>query len=95
MTGPTDFPYVLDELNTLQLSLEVGNAQYGGRLIPRSVVENNTDALTAATRTINEQDSAPLFCGIGLKVILSVAGNVDDAVLPAWSDTPIDSVIKT
>ncbi|KAL9074828.1 MAG: hypothetical protein Q9161_001966 [Pseudevernia consocians] len=95
MTGPTDFPTYLDEYNTFQLPLEVSVAQYGGRLIPRSVVENNTDALTAAIRTINEQESAPLFCGVGLNVNFSVAGNVDNAVLPAWREALVDSIITT
>lgn len=95
MTGPTDFPTYLDEFNTFQLPIEVGTAQYGGRLIPRSVVKNNNDALTAAIRTINEQDSSPLFVGVGLNVNTSVARNVDNAVLPAWRDTLIDSVITT
>lgn len=95
MTGPTDFPTYLDEFNTFELPIEVGTAQYGGRLIPRSVVNNNNDALTAAIRTITEQESSPLFIGIGLNVNMSVAGNVDNAVLPAWRDTLIDSVIAT
>ena len=95
MTGPMDFPTYLDEYNTFQLPLEVSVAQYGGRLIPRSVVENNTDALTAAIRTINEQESAPLFCGVGLNVNFSVAGNVDNAVLPAWREALVDSIITT
>lgn len=95
MTGPTDFPTYLDEFNTFELPIEVGTAQYGGRLIPRSIVNNNNDALTAAIRTITEQESSPLFIGIGLNVNMSVAGNVDNAVLPAWRDTLIDSVIAT
>ena len=95
MTGPTEFPTYLDEYNTFQLPLEVSTAQYGGRLIPRSVVENNNDALTAAIRTINDQESSPLFVGVGLDVNNSVAGNVDNAVLPAWRDTLVDAIITT
>ena len=95
MTGPTDFPTYLDEFNTFQLPVEVGTAQYGGRLIPRSVVEDNNDALTAAIRTINEQESSPAFIGVGLNVNMSVAGNVDNAVLPAWRDTLVDAVLIT
>ena len=95
MTGPTDFPTYLDEFNTFQLPVEVGTAQYGGRLIPRSVVEDNNNALTAAIRTINEQESSPAFIGVGLNVNMSVAGNVDNAVLPAWRDTLVDAVLIT
>lgn len=95
VTGPTDFPTYLDEFNTFQLPLEVSTAQYGGRLILRSVVEKNTGALTAAIPTICEQGSAPLFVGVGLNVNFSIAGNVENAVLPAWRDTLIDSVVTT
>ena len=98
MTGPTDFPTYLDQFNAFELPIQVGTAQYGGRLIPRSVVESNNDGLTAAIRFINEQESAPLFCGVGLNVNKSAArGNnqVDNAVLPAWRDTLVDAVITT
>ena len=95
MTGPTEFSTYLDEYNAFQLPIEVGVAQYGGRLIPRSVVENNNDALTAAIRAINEHESSPLFVGVGLNVNMSVARNVDNAVLPAWRDTLIDSILTT
>ena len=95
MTGPRDFAAYLDEYNTFQLPLQVGVAQYGGRMIPRSVVETNNDALTAAIRSINEQASAPLFCGVGLNVNMSVAGDVDNAVLPAWRETLVDAILTT
>lgn len=95
MTGPMDFPSFLDQYNTFQLPLEVGTAQYGGRLIPRSVVEGNASALTAAIRMINERESAPLFIGLGLNVNASVAGGVKNAVLPAWRETLIDAVVAT
>ncbi|KAM0797358.1 FAD/FMN-containing isoamyl alcohol oxidase MreA [Usnea florida] len=95
MTGPMDFPSFLDQYNTFQLPLEVSTAQYGGRLIPRSVVEGNASALTAAIRTINEQASAPLFIGVGLNVNGSVVGDVGNAVLPAWRDTLVHAVLTT
>lgn len=71
MTGP-----YLDELITFQLPIEVGTAQDGGRLIPRSVVEDS-----------NEQRDVVMK--------MSVTGTVDNAVLPAWRNTLIDSVIST
>ena len=96
ITGPTDFPTYLDEFNTFQLPIEVGTAQYGGRLIPRSVVETNNEGLTAAIRDINERESAPLFCGVGLNVSRSVVvGGVENAVLPAWRETLVDGGITT
>lgn len=100
MTGPTDFPTYLDEFNTFQPPVLVGTAQYGGRLIPRSVVETNNAGLTAAIRNITEDktpNAAPLFAGVGLNVNKSAARGTagDNAVLPAWRDTLIDSVLTT
>ena len=101
MTGPTDFPTYLDEYTTFQLPIEIATSQYGGRLIPRSVVENNNEGLVAAIRNITEDttpNAFPLFCGVGVNVNQSVVRgnqNVDNAVLPAWRDTLIDSVVTT
>ncbi|KAK3176612.1 hypothetical protein OEA41_007935 [Lepraria neglecta] len=98
ITGPTDFPNYLDDFNTFQLPIEVGVAQYGGRLIPRSVVENNNDGFTAAIRNITQNNATGLFVGIGLNVNKSAARgneNVDNAVLPAWRETLVDSVLTT
>lgn len=100
MTGPTDFPTYLDEFSTFQLPIQIATAQYGGRLIPRSVVETNNEGLIAAIRNITEDrtpHAQPLFCGVGLNVNKSVARGTeaDNAVLPAWRDTLIDSLIST
>ena len=96
MTGPTDFPTYLDQFNTYQLPVEVGMAQNGGRLIPRSVVESNNDGLTAAIRNIIAQNSTPAaFAGVVLNVNLSVTGQVNNAVLPAWRNTLINAVVTT
>ena len=98
MTGPTEFSSYLDEYHAFQLPIEVGTAQYGGRLIPRSVVEKDNDALTAAIRTIVERDSSPLFIGIGLNVNRSVVGDEvveRNAVLPAWRETLVHTVLAT
>ena len=92
-----EFPTYLDEFNAIINQIFVGNsigiAQYGGWLIPRSVVENNNDALTAACRNITAANT--MFTGVGVNVSKAVAGDVYNAVLPAWRDTLIDSVITT
>ncbi len=87
------FPTYMDEFDAMQAPIEVGIAQYGGRLIPRSVVQNNNSALTAAYRYINENGG--LFIGVGLNVSQAVTGDVYNAVNPAWRDTLIDTVITT
>lgn len=87
------FPNYLAQYDAMQAPIQVGIAQYGGWLIPRSAVENNNDALTAAYRNITE--SGAQFIGVGANVSRAVAGDVHNAVLPAWRDTLIDTVITT
>ncbi|KAF4549103.1 FAD-binding domain-containing protein 2 [Elsinoe fawcettii] len=87
------FDGYLDQFNTMQGAIQVGIAQYGGRLIPRSVIDNNNSALTDAYRFINNNGGQ--FIGVGVDVSPSVAGNVDNAVNTAWRDTLIDTVVTT
>ncbi|KAL9003922.1 MAG: hypothetical protein Q9188_003238 [Gyalolechia gomerana] len=99
LTGPVAFPTYLSQFKAFQLPIDVGTSQYGGRLIPRSVVESNNEGLTAAIRDIVEDDfTDTLISDVGLNVNRSSArgnSNVNNAVLPAWRDTLIDTVIVT
>ncbi|MCJ1397113.1 hypothetical protein MMC11_000305 [Xylographa trunciseda] len=65
----------------------------GGRLLPRSVVETNNDALTAAVRNIT-RDGMFQFSGIAVNVSHAAAGNKpgSNAVLPAWRDALISAL---
>ncbi|EED23613.1 FAD/FMN-containing isoamyl alcohol oxidase MreA [Talaromyces stipitatus ATCC 10500] len=84
----------LDEYNSLQGLIEVGTAQYGGWLMPRSVVETNNNNLTAAYRYIIEDGAT--FIGVGVNVSKALVGDdIYNSVLPAWRDTLIDTVITT
>ena len=88
-----DFPGYLSAYgamfpNSLELS---GINLYGGRLIPVSVIETNNEALTAVARNIAEDGC--VFTGVGINVSLAVAGDVDNAVLPAWRDNAMDAVV--
>lgn len=87
-----DFPSYLDQFNGMQGPLQVGIAQYGGWLIPRSVVESNNEALTSAYREINNDGAQ--FVGIGVNVSAS-GKDVFNAVNPAWRKTTIDTMIIT
>lgn len=90
------FNSYLEEFETMQAPIQVGVAQYGGYLIPRSVVQENNDALTAAYRHIVEDGGA--FIGVGLNVSRALVGEDIEsinAVLPAWRETLIDTVITT
>lgn len=87
------FSGYLEEYNAMQGPIGVGIAQYGGRLIPRSVVETNNSALTEAYRFINNNGGQ--FIGVAVNASLKVAGDVDNAVNPAWRTAVIDTVITT
>ncbi|PYI10991.1 FAD-binding domain-containing protein [Aspergillus sclerotiicarbonarius CBS 121057] len=87
------FDTYLEEFNTMEAEIAVGKAQYGGYLIPRDVVTQNTSALTAAYRKIVSDGAT--FIGVGLNVNSTVAGDVDNAVLPAWRDALIDTTLTT
>ncbi|GLB05983.1 hypothetical protein AtubIFM57258_001278 [Aspergillus tubingensis] len=87
------FPTYLAEFNGMMPNIPVGEAQYGGWLIPRSVVHENNTALTAAYRQITEDGAT--FIGVGLNVSKALVGDVDNAVLPAWRDTLIDTTLTT
>lgn len=75
--------------------IDVGIAQYGGRLIPRATLTNGTtnQDLTQAFRFINEQGAQ--FIGVAMNTSFAVAGDVDNAILPEWRNNTIAVVITT
>ena len=88
------FATYLDEFSAMQGEIGVGQAQYGGWLIPRSVVLDNNADLTAAYRYITEDGGT--FIGVGLNVSRALVGeDIDNSVLPAWRDALIDTTITT
>lgn len=82
-----------DEFKGEQGTIGVGEAQYGGYLISRSVVKNNNRGLTNAYREIVE--SGATFIGVGLNVSREVTGDVYNSVLPAWRNAIISTTITT
>lgn len=87
------FKGYLEDYNTMFGPILVGIAQYGGRLIPRSVVEKNNTALTAALRNVTEEGATAII--VGTNVSKKVSGDVDNAVLPAWRETLLDVVLTS
>lgn len=83
----------LQQYSGMQGPIDVGIAQYGGRLIPRSVVENNNHELMEAYRFINNNGGQ--FIGVGVNASLATAGNPDNSVNPGWRTALIDTVITT
>ncbi|PYI10717.1 FAD-binding domain-containing protein [Aspergillus sclerotiicarbonarius CBS 121057] len=87
------FPTYLSEFDSMMPDIAVGEAQYGGWLIPRSVVQENNTALTEAYRQITEDGGT--FIGVGLNVSKALVGDVYNAVLPAWREALIDTTLTT
>lgn len=77
----------------MEASVSVADGQYGGRFIPRSLVEKNNSELVDAFRYINDHNA--IVAGIGLNVSKAVAGNVWNSVNPMWRDVLFDAVIST
>ena len=92
----TEFPNFLKfynelvEPNPTQL---VENAQYGGRIIPLSVIENNNRGLTTAVRNITQ--SGAVFTSIGLNVSSAVVGDVYNSVFPSWRTAAMDVILTS
>jgi hypothetical protein len=75
-------------------NIRVGIAQYGGRLIPRSTVTDNNEALTATVRNITE--NGVLFIGVAVNISSpAITSGVSNAVLPAWRKALIDVTFTT
>ncbi|KAK2757986.1 hypothetical protein FQN54_004392 [Arachnomyces sp. PD_36] len=92
-TYSQQFPSYLSEFNTMMGAIGVGEAQYGGYLIPRSVIQTNNGGLAKAYREITEDGGTVI--GVGLNVSPEVVGDVDNAVLPAWREAIIHTTLST
>ena len=81
----------LIEPNPTQL---VEKGQYGGRFIPRSVIDSRNDDLTAAMRSITK-DGAVLVT-VGLNVSSAVVGNdVYNSVNPSWRTSAMRIILTS
>ncbi|RAL13378.1 FAD-dependent oxidoreductase [Aspergillus homomorphus CBS 101889] len=92
----THSPSYVDHYNTLiepNPTQLVYNGQYGGKLIPLSVVEQSNSNLTAAVRNIT-QDGA-VFVSIALNVSSAVTGSTNNSVLPSWRTAAMDVILST
>lgn len=70
--------------------IEVTEAQIGGRLIPRSLVETETQTLMSTIRDIVDFQPGVVFSGISVNVSQKYP---DNAVNPAWREAAFDAVI--
>lgn len=72
---------------------QVANAQLGGWMIPRTVVKEQNDELTAAWRKV--VDDGAVLINLHYRPSKEVAGDVYNAVLPAWREIDLVSVFGT
>lgn len=72
-------------------SLDVGDFNYGSRLIPRSVLVNNNDGLQAVIQNLTAQGVVMA----GSSANYARPAGVNNAVLPAWRNTTIHLQIGT
>jgi hypothetical protein len=73
-------------------NIDVGIAQYGGRLISRDNVANNMDALSAAYRNITE--NGVTFIGVGVNVSSpSITNGISNSVLPSWRNALVHATL--
>ncbi|KAI1263594.1 FAD binding domain protein [Xylariaceae sp. FL1019] len=71
----------------------VQNAQYGGWMIPRSVMASRLAAVGKAIREIT--DAGCVFVGLALNVSLPQGEVIPNAVLPAWREAAINVILST
>lgn len=74
-------------------AIKVTEAQIGGRLIPRSLVEIETRALMNAIRSILDFQPGITFSGISVNVSRKFTTYPHNAVNPAWRKAAFDAVI--
>lgn len=72
-------------------NLGVGEYQYGGRLIPRDVLDNNAAGFASVIRNITEH--GVIAVGVGMNV--SQPGDVSNAIFPALRNAAITMQIGT
>jgi len=75
-------------------NIDVSTSQYGGRLIPRSTIEQNLTEFMTALRNITSNDVE--FTGVALNVSSSaITATSFNAVLPAWRTSLIHAILST
>jgi hypothetical protein len=72
-------------------NIGVGEYQYGSRLIPRSVLENDNAALQAALQNL----TAHGVLAVGSSASYAKPAGVNNSVLPAWRETAVHMQLTT
>jgi len=87
----TEYPGYLPAFNNGFGFIQVGIAQYGGRLIPRKTVLEDRERLQETVRGII--DSGSLIFEVMTHPTLEVAGFPENAVLPAWRENQLNLIV--
>ncbi|KAI4146181.1 MAG: hypothetical protein LQ341_002161 [Variospora aurantia] len=88
-----EFPTFHDSYRSYNFPVNVSQLQIGGRLIPRSLVQNNISSLLHAQRSILGAGIGAIVTGVCVNV--SVADPAVNAVNPVWRTSLYDAVIST
>lgn len=86
-----DFPTYYDAYQTMSPPINITDQLPGGRLIPRSVVEQDLPDLNTIFRNIVERNAGFLISGV--MVNSSRVAYPDNSVNPAWRDALMNVVI--
>ncbi|KAF4303649.1 hypothetical protein GTA08_BOTSDO14233 [Botryosphaeria dothidea] len=70
----------------------VENGQYGGWMVPRTVLDTNADALQAAVQDVT--GAGCTFVGLALDVSLPAGSGVRNSVLLAWRDAALNVILS-
>ena len=103
-SSPTFLEHFNNYLGPLPYGSYAVDQLFGGRLIPRTVIENNNEALVATMRNITENTSVfmgfvsvnvsrPFSNSTGKRSSLS--STPDNAVLPAWREALISVLVQS
>ncbi|KAK5662941.1 hypothetical protein OQA88_6353 [Cercophora sp. LCS_1] len=75
-------------------AIQIGIAQYGGRLIPRSTLTKSESAVAFAATARSIAEQGVTFIGVGTDVS-AFGQNCSNAVLPAWRNAIVHATLTT
>ena len=88
-----EYPTYLQSYNAMNAPWNVSQNQLGGRLIPRSLIEEDNESFMAALRNI--VDSGIIFSGVSFNVTKGVSSPDAIGANPYWRQTLFSAVLGT
>ncbi|KAL8893389.1 MAG: hypothetical protein Q9192_005317 [Flavoplaca navasiana] len=88
-----EFSSFYDSHRSFDVPVNVSQLQIGGRLIPRSLVQNNISTLIQAQRSIVDSGVGAIISGVCVNV--SIANTAVNSVNPVWRTALYDAVVGT